>query len=408
MKERGNKQLKLLDKLVGIPLVFALGLLRLKKKLNPLVLKRQDLRIVLMKLGGFGDTILLTAGIKELRDNFPSAEITLVCTGSNAAITKSIAGLDSVVVIRFSELPSSIRKVNSNGRYDLLFDFGPWPRINSFISYMIRADFKVGFKRRKMFRHYIYDLVVEHSDHVHECENYLSLLRAVGLTINGYRPHLEASVESSRDIEQMLRGDRINVVVHPFSGGSKRMLKEWPQAHWVELCRKLIRKGCRILISGGKENFIDAQALESKIKGVGDQCTVIASRLNLDEMCAITKKADLVISVDTGIMHLASAVGANLVVLHGPTSPSRWGPLSQQAIVVRPTKECRPCLSLGFEHTCQTGGCMHTLDVHEVYRSAVNLIDKAHPPRTKKRVKLYRQCESTKSTVDLAEEMSAG
>ncbi|MCK4460428.1 MAG: hypothetical protein KAW46_01420, partial [candidate division Zixibacteria bacterium] len=173
MKERGNKQLKLLDKLVGIPLVFALGLLRLKKKLNPLVLKRQDLKIVLMKLGAIGDTILLTAGIKELRDNFPSAEITLLCSGSNAAITESIAGLDSVIVIRFSELLSSIREVNSNGRYDLLFDFGTWPRINSFISYMIRADFKVGFKRRKMFRHYIYDLAIEHSDHVHECENYL-------------------------------------------------------------------------------------------------------------------------------------------------------------------------------------------------------------------------------------------
>ena len=83
-------------------------------------------------------------------------------------------------------------------------------------------------------------------------------------------------------------------------------------------------------------------------------------------MVGILERARLVVSVDTGIMHLAAAVHAPLVALQGPTSKKRWGPLSDRAVVVRVGEKCRPCISLGFESNCDNPICMKNITVDMV------------------------------------------
>lgn len=90
------------------------------------------------------------------------------------------------------------------------------------------------------------------------------------------------------------------------------------------------------------------------------------------------------LSVNTGTLHLAAAVGANLVSINGPTDINRWGPLCEHAINIKSSLHCSPCLNLGFEYKCKEnnvpeGYCMKKVDLDEVVNSALRLIQDCKP-----------------------------
>jgi heptosyltransferase-3 len=371
MKERNNKVLRKLDKHVGIPLVYTLGLLRRKRKLNPLLQGKIQPRIALVKTAGIGDTLLVSGVIRELRDFFPEAHITMICARGNALISDMIRELDEKLVFDMSKPFKCFRKLRKIEKCDLLLDFGPWPRINSLISFALRADYKIGFEKEDMHRHYVYDQVVQHSDRIHELDNYRNLLRAALIPPLGLMPRLDVGDDLTAKVNTagLFIDDRRTILIHPFSAGSRAYLKEWPDDNWILLARELIMSGCHVLITGGKKDAERAEQLEDRINRHNGGCLSIAGKYSLREMAAIIAKSDLLISIDTGIMHLAAALGANIVALFGPTSSSRWGPQCSNAIVLN-QNGCTPCLSLGFENICdKPRGCMSSIRVADVLRA---------------------------------------
>jgi len=369
VKGRNNKLLKKLDKYFGIPLIFTLGALRIKRRLLPDSLNKRNLRIVLLKTAGIGDTLLVSGVIRELRKLYPDSHITFVCTGTNRAIAEVISEVDQIVLFNLSKPLQSFKLLRSLARFDLLFDFGPWPRINSIISYVLKSRFKVGFKRHGMYRHYIYDRVVYHADNNHEIDNYRNLLKAAGIRPSGVEPSLKIQGNYRDKIDRYFSKANANIILHPFSAGSRAYLKEWPDDRWVELGFRLCCEGFNVMISGGKKDIPRAMKISREMARRDCIRKVIAGRFNLREMAAALQRADLLVSIDTGIMHLGAAVGAEMVALFGPTSPNRWGPrpLGNTLLMTR-TNGCRPCLSLGFEDKCSTPcGCIESISVDMVY-----------------------------------------
>ncbi|MDF9406796.1 glycosyltransferase family 9 protein [Pelotomaculum isophthalicicum JI] len=377
MRERGNKILKFFDKFIGIPLIFILGLTKKKKKFNFEVIKNKNkLKFILLKTAGIGDTILLSAVVCELKDSFPCSKITLVCSSNNCQCARYLPGIDEVVLFNMSRPLESLRSIAALDEFDILFDFAPWARINSLISYFARAELKVGFRRKNMFRHYVYDISVNHMDDTHEIENYRKLLRAVDIDIKNFKPAFLIKNSLLQNTAWVLEDGRRSVVMHPFPGGSKSYLKEWPLENWVEIGMQLIKEGCKIFISGGKEDIGRAEYIAREIEKGGGECSVLAGKLSLNEVAGILKKSSLLITVNTGIMHMGAVVGIDLVALHGPTSPLRWGPVSDKAVVIKPKIECSPCISLGFEYGCEDGGCMETITVEEVLLAAKGILSR--------------------------------
>lgn len=374
MKERSNRLLRTLDTYLGIPLVYLLGLLRRKKEHGPSFQPDYHPKIVLIKTAGIGDTILVSAIIRELKSIFPGSSVTLICARNNAPVTDLIPELDSTFIFDLGKPFRSFAGIRKMGMFDLLIDFGPWPKINSLVSFAARADFKIGFKRENAYRHYIFDRTADHSDDVHELDNYRNLLKSVGLYTNGLTPALEASKVTLSKIENMISKEKTDVVIHPFSAGMKGAFKEWPWENWIEVSTGLINGGCRMLISGGTADMERASLLASKIRKYGGECFVLAGKYSLSEMYAILKRSELLISVNTGIMHLGAAAGTDVIALNGPVPPLRWGPLSETAINLVPKMDCAPCLSLGFEYKCNNGGCMRTITVAEVMAAAECLL----------------------------------
>jgi heptosyltransferase I len=96
-----------------------------------------------------------------------------------------------------------------------------------------------------------------------------------------------------------------------------------------------------------------------------------AAGLSLRETLRLLARADLVVSVDTGVMHMAAALGVSLVALHGPSSPRRWGPIGEKAIVVEARTSGCGFLSLGFEKARGSPRCMNAIS----YRTVKSVCD---------------------------------
>ena len=367
MGERNDPWMKRLDRWIGCPLLFALGIFHRKKKKVDLG-KIDTPKVALIKTAAIGDTILLGVMVDEIKRQYPKSQITVVCSKNNLAMVNLIQGVDNVFVFVMKHPVHSLVDLRTLGNFDLLLDFGPWPRVNGLISWAIDADYKVGFKRAYMYRHYIYDIWVEHLDSVHEIENYRNILRAVGIHPIGLLPTFESE---KHDVVENVP----YAVFHLYPSGSMENQRKWMESSWVELGVRLYHVyGVQILLSGTRMEAEDAEHTAHHFRQVGVPVKNIAGRYSLDDMIAILAKARLVVSVNTGIMHLAAAVGAPLVALHGATSDLRWGPLGNTAVVVKSGEPCQPCISLGFESNCDNPVCMQNITVDMVMKKVEHFL----------------------------------
>lgn len=360
--ERNNPLLKKLDKWLGCPILYFLGKFH-KRQGQPNSYKN----IALIKTAAVGDTIIFSAMVAEIKKAIPQTKITVICSSNNAAMVKTLPSIDKIEVFVMKSPYKSLRRIKALGHYDLVLDFGPWPRINGLIAWQLTADFKVGFYRPDTHRHYIYDVKVEHSDKLHEIENYRNILRGAGIEPVGLLPDLRT--------KQHIRKDEY-VVFHLFPGGAMDMKRRWSNESWLELAGKIYKKyGTRILLSGGPADSDEAGKVCASLTDQGISAENIAGQYSLADMASVLQCAKFVVSVNTGIMHYAAAVGVPLVAIHGATSEVRWGPLSDNSIVVKSNPDCQPCISLGFESRCTNPICMEKVTVSMVMKAIEKVLE---------------------------------
>jgi heptosyltransferase I len=344
--ERGNSKFRFLDRYVGIPIIFILGLLKKRSKTIPDSIKR----VAFLKTAGIGDTVLLSAAVRDLKDAYPSVQLTFFVASNNYEMAQLISGIDRIIKLPVAKPLECIQIIKESGKYDIWIDFGPWPRINALLSYFSNARLKVGFKTKGQYRHYIYDVTAEHSAHLHELDNYRNLLKQLGLDCHNL-PFINMQIPECIDNR---------ITIHMFPGGYKSHLKEWPDANWIEIIDQLTAHHYEVFLTGAKIDREKAEQITSQIENSGS-VNIVAGTLSLKQTAELLKSSTLVISVNNGIMHLASALGGNLIALHGPTSVKRWGPLDANAISLQSGLQCSPCLNLGFEYQCQANSCMKSI-----------------------------------------------
>jgi ADP-heptose:LPS heptosyltransferase len=157
-------------------------------------------------------------------------------------------------------------------------------------------------------------------------------------------------------------GPRVGMA--PFSRWST---KNWGTEKFAELGARLAREmGCRIHILGGPGDAAEGRALAGRIPGARAEC----GTMGLASLCGFMKGLDLMVSVDSGPMHWADAMGVPLVAVYGATDPVRTGPWWQpESVVTAEGLECRPC----HARKCRRGdcACLGELSVEAVFRAAM-------------------------------------
>lgn len=311
------------DRYAGIPLIFLPSLYRKRRKLP------EDIKnICLIKTSGIGDTVLVSAVVRDIMKTFPDCRITFVTGVENHFAAKFLIGrLARGIDFRVADFHdfSSIASLRHMDVFDLSIDFGQWPRFDAFVSMIIKSRYRLGFKRDSQYRHYFYDLAVEHRSDRHEINNFRALAEAAGVLCL-YGPEIEEVYGASEIMDA-------SICVHMCASGKTGMQRMWPMEYWAELLQKLDIRGYDIIFSG---RYVEREYIEAVAGFAGLKYSRMMLDRHFEELIPVLRGCDYVISVDTGIAHLAGACGANLLELLGPTNPDRWGALGDKVKYIRP------------------------------------------------------------------------
>jgi heptosyltransferase-2 len=137
--------------------------------------------------------------------------------------------------------------------------------------------------------------------------------------------------------------------------------KRWPPAYFAELARALTAAGEAVWLIGSSK---DGDIAQDIVRLSGGACVNLCGRTTLDQAVELLASARLAVANDSGLMHVAAAVGTPLIAIYGSSTPAFTPPMSPRAHIVKLDIECSPC----FERTCPLGhfNCMMQLKPERV------------------------------------------
>ena len=360
--ERGNGLLRLADRCLGIPLIYLIspfghsGQEKARKRIFPA-------KTGIFCPGAIGDLLFTSILIDGIRRSEPQAFVEIIASEANAqALPFLQADRNSIFPItRPDKIINYIRRQN----FDIFIDTSQWSRLGALISAFSGARLTVGFNTPSQHRHMLYDIPVKHSSNVHELENFLALGRSVWPDFSG-KPVLRVPKSLTK---------RKFICCHMRAApGKNSCLKEWPDAHWVELIEDIKKEYHVFLVGSGRDFLKNKNFMERHFNK--DKKVHILKPRKLWQLAVFFAKASALISVNTGIMHLAAFMELPTIGLHGPTNPLRWGPAGKNCVSLSPESGVYGYLNLGFEFPPHVKSCMEFLTVRQVKEALHSLLSR--------------------------------
>lgn len=190
------------------------------------------------------------------------------------------------------------------------------------------------------------------------------------------RPHLQVNEEQRRRVLQLFNLSLDKPVAIFCPGAEYGPAKRWPVPYFAELAQRVAERGYAVWLVGSPKD----REIGDNIVALGNpDCRNLCGRTDLAEAIALLSCADLVVSNDSGLMHLAAALDRPMLALYGSSSPDFTPPLSNKAQIIKLDLPCSPC----FKRVCPLGhfNCMMQLTPNRVaqYISALSRISDAQP-----------------------------
>jgi heptosyltransferase II len=209
------------------------------------------------------------------------------------------------------------------------------------------------------------------ASHPHAVDRYLSLAGRLDIAPRGRELELVVTAAGRNEAASLL-ARRHGGPVWGLAPGSRWATKRWPLARYEALGAEAARSGAEILLLGG---HAEGPTLDALTHSLGSAVLGDTRQLSVAGLVAAVAACDLVVSNDSGPAHLAAALRRPVVVLFGPTSPTRWAPPGERVRVVSRALDCSPCSNHGGR-TCPIGthACMEGLEVGEVLVAARGLL----------------------------------
>jgi heptosyltransferase-2 len=299
---------------------------------------RQMNRILIIRGGAIGDFILTLPAIKLLRDRFPRAHIDILGHTHITVLAEKRFYADATRSIEYGPLASFFAK-DSALPEDLVDYFHGFDLI---VSYLFDPDgiFETNLKRCR-----IQALVAgpsKLSGGEHAARQLARPLEQMGLQLDDHAATIYPAEEDREFARNFLRGvSKPVLALHPGSGSET---KNWPIENWRELGEHLFSAGHAVLVVAGEADEHRARLLESAWKGKPAQ---FAKHLTLPRLAGLFENA-FFLGHDSGISHIAAAVGARCILLFGPTDPAIWAPANRSVTVLQAPEGNLP--SLTVEH----------------------------------------------------------
>jgi ADP-heptose:LPS heptosyltransferase len=345
-------------------------------------------RILVVRTDMLGDMLLTLPAIHVLRRAYPDARIDVATKPGNAPLLSGHPDIDGIITCDPASWPEALTspairhealatmRTLRRARYDLALSMcGDW---GSVVTRLSGARRRVGYDG-EAYAHFMTDPVpgARYRERQHEVDYCLSLAEHAGGTVDPIDiaarcPALHVGDDARQRVELLLaeygvgiyptphplsmlthgegamdRQDPSScksappiVALHPGSGNGKA--KRWPLPYWARLADSLACEEVVAVLVGAPSDAPLAQGIKRRMRQP-ERVVDLVGATSLPELVALLERCTAIVTGDSGPMHVAAAVGTPVVAIFGPTDPAVYGPLSDDATILRRDLWCSPC-----------------------------------------------------------------
>lgn len=376
----------LLDKSIGSFLnLFLYGFVRIVGKILRIdhSLNGDFERIVICKFKGMGSIVQASALISTLRKNYPNADIRFVSTKANGGIlTYYNKEINSVFLVDdsglFKLISSTLMTLFRLWKFrpQVYIDLEIYSNYSTLLCTLSAAKNRLGFyKSDKNYRTGLFTHLMYYNIKTPLSEIYLQMSRILGVKEEDHSLiKLDVKTNTLDELSKKYLINTNNIVINP-NASDLRLERRWPASSFVKLISELQSNypNYTIYLVGNKQesayvNEIHAHFLSNEL------VVNTAGKLNLNELIALLKQASLIITNDTGPLHLSLALRKPTIGLFGPCSPDQYGQMDT-CLPVYQNVYCSPCVHEFINPPCAGDNqCMKQIEVNKVLEAIKQLL----------------------------------
>jgi lipopolysaccharide heptosyltransferase II len=356
-----------IDRRLGSFLCWLLLAARSLRRTRPAQRPEAVQRILLLKMWGMGSIVLVSSLFHEARRLYPNARIDIITLHENLSLLELYSDVDRKYSLDLSrgvfsflwQTLAMLRRLRSE-HYDLVLDLEFFTRFSAIFSFLSGARRTHGFSAKSHARGRLHDVEVPFNSYQHVAVNFRSLLRGAAMEPSPIEeilgravlPLLEAPADAWDRCRTLLEAapafdsQRPLVVVNP-NAGDMALERRWPAERMAELLGQLAKEPVNLVLTGSPSERVYVESIANE-EGVARRVVSLAGLIGIPELIALFAHARVVVSNDSGPLHLAAAAGTDTVALFGPETPTLYGPLlartGQSHSVHYRGLACSPCM----------------------------------------------------------------
>lgn len=346
------------------------------------------MKILIVKLSAIGDVIHTLPALNAIRAHYPDAHITWLVEEAAADLVVGHRALDRVIVskrkawiqrLRGPRRWDAVEEIRAflhdlrDTAYDMVIDFQSLLKSGVLVR-LARGIRKIGFDKGMQHQEHSYLFLNERVPpvdmEVHALTRGLMLLSAIGIEAKRIVYDIPVTGEDRGRVKTLLEshgidGTRPLVAINPVALWETKL---WLNDRFASLGDRLVRDyGVDVVFTGGPG---DREIIQSIRRTMSAPAADFSGHTTLPMLAVLYQRSALLVTTDTGPMHLATAVGARVLALFGPTAPWRTGPYGEGHQVIRTAPPCSPC----FKRRCDVYRCRCMTDI-----SVARVVDAVKP-----------------------------
>ncbi|MFH1741834.1 MAG: glycosyltransferase family 9 protein [bacterium] len=338
--------------------------------------------VLIIRLNDIGEVVMTLPCLDAVRRALPGAKIGVLVSPPSHELLLQDERIDQIFVFEkklwrghptmraFKQLTTLLRDLRRQ-HFDVAIDLHNNPSTH-WLSFVSGAKCRVSLESNHWSRRLLSWTVSPGAgwNKKHNVDRHFHILSAVGIPTSGaeynFAPDIQARERVATSLQREIQPGKPLVVLQPGAGQPERC---WPIQKFGELAERLSADlGAQIVVHCGPSE----DHLGERIRQAVSQPVIIARRLTLQELAGLLSLCDLLVTNDSGPMHLGAALGIPIVAVFGPSDPQRSGPYKAQAEVVSRNLECSPC---GIQNlACVQRECLTDISADQVYQAALRLL----------------------------------
>lgn len=332
--------------------------------------------ILVIRFSSLGDVLLTTPVMETLKTFYPESKIVFMTKEKYAPLFKNNNSVDELILLEEGRGASLFKLINHirKRKYDLIIDLHK--NLRSFIiSSLLNYSEYSGVNKRtweRRIRVWFKKNYIPEGYHV--VKAYLETLKSVVKVDGVIKPKLYLTDAELLAAKEYIKNIAPTGEVIAFAPGARWKTKQWPEENFSAL-GDIIHKCSRaqVLIVGDKNDISTGKRISSLMKR---RPVNLAGITSIREAAALIKHSKVIVTNDSGLMHIAVAVGTPVIAIFGPTVPEfGFYPLGDKDSVVEIELKCRPC-TLHGDNFCPEGhhNCMRNISLEMVWEKVLNYI----------------------------------